>query len=79
MPATVLRLQDDLVAVRAVAHPGSGHPKLWELTPGPHRVFYFAHVERTFILLHAYRKKSQKAPAREIRTAEHRMAELMEG
>jgi phage-related protein len=56
----------------------SGHPKLWELRPGPNRIFYFAHAGRTFVLLHAYRKQGQKAPAREIATAERRMAEILE-
>jgi phage-related protein len=54
------------------------HPKLWELRPGANRIFYFAHTGRKFFLLHAYRKKSQKAPAREIRMAEKRMVELLE-
>jgi phage-related protein len=56
----------------------TGHPKLWELRPGANRIFYFAYTGRKFILLHAYRKKSQKAPAREIQTAERRMLELLE-
>jgi phage-related protein len=60
------------------ARPISGHPKLWELRAGPNRIFYFAHAERVFVLLHAYRKQSQKAPAREIAIAERRMAELRE-
>jgi phage-related protein len=60
------------------ARPVIGHPKLWELRPGPNRIFYFAHVGRTFILLHAYRKKGRKAPEREIAIAERRLAELLE-
>ncbi len=27
------------------ARPVSGHAKLWELRPGPNRIFYFAHEE----------------------------------
>lgn len=60
------------------ARPISGHSKLWELRPGPNRIFYFAHVGRSFVLLHAYRKQGQKAPAREITIAEKRMAEILE-
>ncbi len=60
------------------ARPVSGHPKLWELRPGPNGIFYFAHVDRTFVLLHGYRKQGRKAPAEEIATAEKRMAELTE-
>jgi phage-related protein len=56
----------------------TGHAKLWELRPGANRIFYFAHTGRTFVLLHAYRKQSPKAPAKEIRLAEKRMSELLE-
>lgn len=34
--------------------------KLWELRPGPNRLFYFAHTGRRLVILHGYRKKSQK-------------------
>ena len=60
------------------ARPVSAHPKLWELRPGPNRIFYFANAGRGFVLLHAYRKQGQKAPAREIAIAERRMAEIVE-
>ena len=53
--------------------------KLWELRPGANRVFYFLHTGRRIIVLHAYRKKSQKAPKREIRTALRRMTDWLEG
>jgi phage-related protein len=60
------------------ARPLTGHPKLWELRPGPNRIFYFAHAGRRFVLLHAYRKQGQKAPTREIAIAAKRMAEIVE-
>jgi phage-related protein len=60
------------------ARPLTGHPKLWELRPGPNRIFYFAQAGRQFVLLHAYRKQGQKAPAREIAIAVKRMAEIVE-
>ena len=41
----------------------------WELRAGPGRLFYFLHLGQTFIILHGYRKKSQKAPKREVDTA----------
>lgn len=56
--------------------PMQGHRGLWELRPGPHRVFYFLHTGRRFILLHAFRKQGQKTPAREIATATRRRAEI---
>jgi phage-related protein len=42
---------------------------IWELRPGNNRVFYFYHRENTFVLLHHFRKKSQKTPRREIERA----------
>jgi len=39
---------------------------IWEIRPGRNRVF-FVHVEEgKFVLLHHYRKKTQKTPKREI-------------
>ena len=51
--------------------------KLWELRPGAHRLLYFAFVEQTFIILHAYHKQTGKAPEREIALALKRMAEYL--
>ena len=39
---------------------------VWELRPGNNRVFYFCFESETFVLLHQFRKKSQKTPRREI-------------
>jgi len=39
---------------------------IWELRPGDNRVFYFFFRDNTFVLLHHFRKKSQKTPQREI-------------
>ena len=39
---------------------------IWELRPGNNRVFYFFFRDNTFVLLHHFRKKSQKTPQREI-------------
>ena len=33
---------------------------IWELRPGNNRVFYFFYENNTFVLLHQFRKKSQK-------------------
>lgn len=40
--------------------------KLWELRPGNNRIFFFYYDKGTFVLLHQYRKKSQKTPIKEI-------------
>ncbi|MBI3361425.1 MAG: type II toxin-antitoxin system RelE/ParE family toxin [Chloroflexi bacterium] len=58
-----------------------GHRKLWELRvkrpSGAIRLFYFAHTGKRFVILHGFRKKSQKTPKRELRIAEQRMMEMM--
>ena len=42
---------------------------IWELRPGNNRVFYFFCQNNTYVLLHQFRKKSQKTPKREIEKA----------
>lgn len=49
---------------------------LWELRirgQTAYRVFYVAIEGRRMLVLHAFQKKSQKTPRREIRTAEQRL------
>lgn len=42
---------------------------IWELRPGNNRVLYFYFKNDTFVLLHHFRKKTQKTPKREIERA----------
>ena len=42
---------------------------IWELRPGNNRVFYFFFQDNTFVLLHQFRKKTQRPPKREIEKA----------
>ena len=42
---------------------------IWELRPGNNRVLFFFMKEDTFVLLHHFRKKTQKTPPREIARA----------
>lgn len=42
---------------------------IWELRPGNNRVLYFFVKENTFVLLHVFRKKTQKTPKKEIEKA----------
>lgn len=50
-----------------------GESELWnfleELRPGSNRVLYFYHKNDTFVLLHHFRKKTQKTPRRELEKA----------
>ncbi|MGH3086577.1 MAG: type II toxin-antitoxin system RelE/ParE family toxin [Rubrobacteraceae bacterium] len=54
----------------------------WELRTrvagNVYRTFYFAHVGRKFVLLHAFQKKSRRTPVRELDTAEARMRDYLE-
>jgi phage-related protein len=54
--------------------------KLWEIKIErklSHRIFYAAVVKGEIVLLHAYQKKSQKAPKKEIDLAHRRMKEII--
>ena len=42
---------------------------IWELRPGKNRVLFFYYKDNTFVLLHHFRKKTQKTPKREIEKA----------
>ena len=42
---------------------------IWELRPGNNRIFYFCYDKGTFVLLHHFRKKTNKTPRREIEKA----------
>jgi phage-related protein len=56
--------------------------KLWELkirTHGnQHRIFYAVLKGNEMVLLHAYLKKTPKAPVKEIQTAKQRLKQLKE-
>jgi len=55
--------------------------EFWELrtkvSSNIYRTFYFAHTGKKFVLLHAYQKKSQKAPKKELYLAEERMSDYI--
>ena len=42
---------------------------IWELRPGNNRVLYFYFENNTFVLLHMFRKQTQKTPILEIEKA----------
>ncbi len=60
------------------ARPLTTHKPLWELRPIPNRLIYVAMTGRRFVILHAFKKKSQKTPPQEIRIAEKRYEILLE-
>ena len=56
--------------------------KLWEIKirgeDSAYRIFYVCLKKDVMVLLHAYKKKSQKAPTKEIVIALRRMKEVLE-
>ncbi len=42
---------------------------IWELRPGSNRVMYFYFKNDTYVLLHMFKKKTQKTPKSEIEKA----------
>lgn len=55
--------------------------KLWEIrissTDSRYRVFYVVVNERVIVLLHAYKKQTQKAPRKELKIAGQRLLEVL--
>ena len=51
---------------------------IWELRPGCNRVFFVAWIDGAFVLLHAFPKKTQKTPKREIEQAIREVKDLRE-
>ncbi len=49
---------------------------IWELRPGNNRVFFVAWINGMFVLLHAFPKKTQKTPQREIDQAIREVKDL---
>ena len=51
---------------------------IWELRPGSNRVFFVAWINGMFVLLHAFPKKTQKTPKREIEQAKRELKDFRE-
>ena len=58
---------------------GKEYKGLWELRVrfGSEyiRIIYFLHIKNTFVLLHGFKKKTNKIPKRELEIAKNRMIE----
>jgi len=58
---------------------GSDYKNLWELrikfSSNNFRVIYFLHIEKTFVLLHGFKKKTDRTSKRELEIAKRRMIE----
>lgn len=51
---------------------------IWELRPGCNRVLFVVWIDGMFVLLHAFPKKTQKTPKREIDQAIREVKDLRE-
>lgn len=51
---------------------------LWELRPLKNRIFFFYWKDNKIVLLHHFRKKSQKTPPKEIRKAKLYLKDFLE-
>ncbi len=49
---------------------------IWELRPGDNRVLYFYYKNNTFVLLHMFRKRTQKTPKAEIEKAKREIMDF---
>ncbi|MBF8275712.1 MAG: putative Toxin-antitoxin system, toxin component, RelE family [Candidatus Brocadiaceae bacterium] len=65
-------LQAPLVSMRQIKG------KLWEVKISQIRIFYVVIEKNTMVLLHVYKKQSQRAPQHEIETALRRMKDVLE-
>lgn len=64
-------LKEALVSLRQI------EGKLWEIRVSQQRVFYVMVEGPLMVLLHVYKKQSQKAPKREIHLAKNRMKQVL--
>lgn len=51
--------------------------EIWELRPGDRRILFFMWVENKIVLLHAFHKKTNKTPRREIEKAKSEMKDWL--
>ena len=63
----VLRLLQEFGSNLSIPHAKQIKGKLWELRPGGVRLFYCAYIGQQFVILHGYRKQSQKAQTVRLR------------
>lgn len=52
--------------------------EIWELRPAPDRILFAAWVENSFVLLHQFRKNTQKTPRSEIEKAIRELTDFKE-
>jgi phage-related protein len=73
-----IRLLQEFGTYLGMPHARPLRDRIWELRPGGIRLLYFAYINRQFVILHGFRKTTNRTPDREIDTAIRRMKELLE-
>jgi phage-related protein len=73
-----IRLLKEFGTALGMPHARPLRDRIWELRPGGIRMLYFAYINHQFVILHGFRKTTQRAPDREIETAVRRMKEILE-
>ena len=51
---------------------------LWELRPSDNRIIYAYWAKNTFVLLHYFKKRTQKTPIKELERAKSNLADWIE-
>lgn len=76
---------NDYIQVLKVEGKAAGLPyvrhidgELWELRPARDRILFFSWIENQIVLLHQFRKKTQKTPKREIDKALNEITHVKE-
>ena len=52
--------------------------EIWELRPVPDRILFAEWIEYSFLLLHQFKKDTQKTPRREIEKAKNELEDYIE-
>ena len=73
-----IRLLKEFGTGLGMPHARSLRDRIWELRPGGVRLLYFAYINHPLVILHGFRKTTQRTPDREIETAIRRMNEILE-
>lgn len=74
----VFRLLEEFGFALGMPHARRIDGDLWELRPGDNRLFYCAYTNNQFVVLHGFRKATNRTPEKHIRLALRRMKELLE-
>jgi phage-related protein len=71
----LLRTHETIAGLPAVKHIDG---KIWELRPTDDRIFFFYWQDNIYVLLHYFKKQTQKTPQREIDQANKNMKDFIE-